>query len=152
MKKYFLFLFFIIPFFAFTQLNEQEKQLIDNYAVNLCDCVNDLINTLDPVMIDYIKVLAGKGEIEAQEFLTDYLSSANEEETNLLLTSANKMESEEFISKIENCDSENSLSEIMVLEINNEKGISYDYFLQSMSDFNICNLTKMFYYLGSKTE
>lgn len=150
MKKSFLIILLLIPFVSFSQLPKKERKAIDNYADSTCQCLNELINTLDGKMVEYLNVFSEEGEVTAQAFLANYLENASEEDTNSLLESANLMQTESFGLKIEACDDGSNLSSKTSEEIENEKGSSYDYYLKVLSTNSNCKLTKMFIEMGNE--
>ena len=153
MKKSFLVLLFIIPILSFSQqLPREEQKSIDTYANSACDCVNNLINTLDSGMVEYLQIFADSGETAAQTFLNEYLTSVTEEDASALLKSANLMQTEAFGIKIEACEDRSNLSEKSNNEIDNESGGSYDYFIKALSVNQNCKLMKLFLEMGNSIE
>ncbi len=153
MKKLFLALLFIIPLVAFSQeqtFPSKEKKAIDSYLNTFCECLNEVLSTLNPTMIEYMQIFADSGEATAQKFINNYVENATEEEVNNFLASANMMQNEAFISKLDNCDDKGTMSQKSIDSIDNEKGESYDYLMKSMSKNIQCKFTEMFIKMGSE--
>lgn len=152
MKKQLFISLLLIPIISFAQLPKKEKILIDEYANSLCECVNEVMNTLDVNMIKYLDVFAKNGEVAANNFLTAFMEKGTPEEVQALLDSSNLMQAEDFGLKIEACEDNSKLSSKAINEIEGLKGGAYDYFMNSLSNKSNCKLSKMLLDMGANNN
>ncbi len=152
MKKLLITFVFFIPFLSLSQISDNEQKEIDIYVSKLCKCANEVMNTLSPIMSNYIEILAEHGESVAEKFIIDFLTDATEEERNKFIADADLMNSKEFQAKIENCDDNSNLTTTSIAQINNASGERYIYFKNLLSNKDVCKLTNMFYNMGTKEQ
>ena len=118
----------------------------------MCECVNDLMNTLDINMIKYLDVFAKSGENDATYFLNAFLETGTPEEVQAFLDSSDVMLTEDFGFKIEACEDNSKLSSKAIYEIDDLKGDAYDYFMNSLSSKSNCKLSKMLLDMGTNNN
>ena len=152
MKNFNLIILLIAPIFAFSQANSitnKEKKAIDAFTNSMCECVNEVMNVLDENMLKYLDEFATNGETAASEYLANFMQTATSKESQSLLDSSNYMQTEEFGLKFDVCDDKSTLSNKSSDEIDNLKGVAYDYFIRSMSNNSVCKISKSLFELGN---
>jgi len=152
MKKYLKIIFIFLPFLSFAQLTSEEKSIIENYANNICPCINNTINTLDPKVVEFVNLMADEGEEKTMIQIQEYISTHSEEESKKLIAGFDKMSSPEFGEKIEKCDNKENLTSEMSNSIDNVEGIYADYFYKLLKTNSVCKLTNYLMELGNTEE
>lgn len=152
MKKYLIIIFTFLPILSFAQLTNEEKSTIDNYAVNICDCINEVIETLGVKTNEILTVFANEGEDIALKQIEEYLTTASEEDTKKLLASFDQMSKPEFGNKIEQCDNKDGMPSEIIFSIDNEKGKYSDYFYNYLTNTLECKITNYLMVLGNQVE
>ena len=148
MKKLLVLTILLVPALTFGQLKKKEKKSVNKYAVEMCGCINDVINTLDPKAIEFIKLMSTEGDAAAEEAIMEYITTATEEESTALISSFDEMSTEEFQNKIEDCDSKTGLSSEIGASIDAGSGDGYDYFIEYLGEEESCKLMKFLLELG----
>ncbi|MFK5981552.1 MAG: hypothetical protein QM499_01460 [Flavobacteriaceae bacterium] len=152
MKINLILIFVFLPLISFAQLTTEEKSTIDNYAANICKCINGVFETLGPKTYEMMIIMANEGEEVAIKQIEEYIIAASEEDANKLLESFNSMGSIEFQNKIEKCDNKEGMSSEMLFSIDNEKGEYSDYFYNYLANTIECNLSNYLMLLGTQVE
>ena len=148
MKKYFFLLIFLVPAISFGQLQKNDKITIENYANEMCVCVDELINTLGTKTIEFIKIMTYEGMEALEKSLAEYYKTVTEEEFNKQISFFDEMSSEAFQDKIEACDNKKGLSEEAIKSIDEYNGESSDYFLGYLKYNVSCEMMDMLLQLG----
>jgi len=151
MKKVLL-IILLLPLFSFAQLSTQEKITIENYGFEFCNCINKVINTLDPKAVEFIYIMAEKSQDEAIKKIEEYINSVSEEKSKKLYSSFDEMNSQEFQEKIGKCAVREGMSDELANAINNGKGPSNDYLIDYLKSNNNCLMTNYLMTLGSSTD
>ena len=150
MNRIILLLFLVAPGLTFAQLSKKDKKEIKTYTTDVCECVSDLINSLDPKAVEYMTILFEEGDEKANDFLTNYITSASEEEANRVNASFTAMSADSFGLKIEECDDKGKVNVKIARDIDNQVGEPYEYFLQMLDEGKSCFWLKNFYLLGNQ--
>ena len=150
MKKYLKIIFLFLPLISFAQLTSEEQVLIENYVNKFCPCINNVINTLDPKVVEFVNLMADEGEKKAMIQIQEYVSTHSEEEAKKLITGFDKMSSPEFGKKIEKCDNKEGMSSEMTLSIDNSKGEYSEYFYNYLTTTIECKMTNYIMLLGNQ--
>ena len=108
------------------------------------------INSLDPKAVEYMTILFEEGDEKANDFLTNYITSASEEEANRVNASFTAMSADSFGLKIEECDDKGKVNVKIARDIDNQVGEPYEYFLQMLDEAKSCFWLKNFYLLGNQ--
>ena len=98
MKAAFLTLL-LVPFFSFGQLSKKDKKNIDKYALEMCECVNELMAELHPKTIEVVLLMAEKGQEEAMKDVEAMLTEMSPEEMQEFLASFSTMEDPAFLER-----------------------------------------------------
>ncbi len=152
MKKILILTILMVPALSFGQLKKKERKTVDKYANEMCGCINEVINTLNPKAVEFIVLMSTEGEAAAEEAIIEYITNATEEESAALLASFDEMGAEEFQNNIEDCDFKGGLSSEIGESIDNTSGDGYDYFMQYISKEDSCKLMKYLLELGMEIE
>ncbi len=142
----------LLPFVSFGQLSEEAKNSIDDYAISVCGCVDELIDELHPEVAGVILLMDEKGQEEAMLEVQEMLTEMTSEEMEDFLMAFKSMDSDAFEQKVEDCDSSHDLSDRVEDQINNELGEAYDYFMETLEREEICQVMKALYNLGNSME
>lgn len=142
----------LIPFLSFSQVSKKEKKSIDKYATSMCDCVNEVLNTLHPKVNDVIALIAEKGQDEAMKDVQTMTEEMDSEELQEFLESFTIMESDEFSQKLDDCDRTAILISELGDEINIEEGDANDYLMEVIVHKEACRMVKLLYDLGSSSD
>jgi len=152
MKKILILTILLVPALSFGQLKKKDKKAVDKYAEQMCGCVNEVINGLNPKAVEFIVLMSTEGEAAAEEAIIAYITSATEEETAALLASFDEMGTEEFQNNIEDCDFKGGLSSEVGASIDSGSGDGYDYFFTYLEKEDSCKLMKYLLELGMAAE
>jgi hypothetical protein len=150
MKNLLLLVVFLVPMLSFGQLKRKDKKAIEIYAHEMCGCMNELFNTLDPKTLEFIVIMAEQGEKAGEDAIQEFLSNATEAEVATLVESFNRLSTPEFQAEIEECDSKNGLSDELAGSIDSSIGDGYNYFYNYLNKDDSCALLKFF--LDAATE
>ncbi|GAB5417215.1 MAG: hypothetical protein Crog4KO_20810 [Crocinitomicaceae bacterium] len=142
----------LLPFLSFGQVSEEDKNSIDSYTLSLCECMNDLMETMHPLMLDLIILSAEMGEEEAFMDMESKMAEMSEEEVEEFIQSAERMSSEEFEDQIDACDEAFELAEELDEKINSEAGAAFDYLLEVLDREGTCEIMNALYILGDAEE
>lgn len=142
----------LLPFLSFGQVSEEDQISIDDYAISMCGCINDLINDLHPKTMGVIILMAEEGEEVAMIEVEEMLTEMSQEEMEFFLESFSKMESEAFLAKVENCDEASGLNDGLEDQINSDDGDVFNYFMEVLNREETCKIVKVLYDLGNATE
>ena len=148
MKKILILTILLVPALSFGQIKKKEQKAIAKYTDQMCGCVNDLINTLNPKAVEFIVLMSTEGEQAAEDAIVEYITNATEEESAALLASFDKMSTEEFQNNIEDCVFKEGLSPETGASIDNGSGEGYDYFYEYLGKEDSCKLMKYLLELG----
>lgn len=151
MKTAFLTLF-LIPFLSFGQVSKKEKKSIDKYALEMCECVNDLMGELHPKTIEVVLLMAEKGQEDAMKDVEAMLAEMSPEEMQEFLASFTKMEDPEFLAEIEECDGSESLDPKLKEQIDNSEGEAHAYLMEYLGQEEACKVMKSLYDLGNASS
>jgi len=143
MKKYLFLLFIIVPFLSFGQLQKNDKIAIENYAEELCPCVDNLINSLGSKTVEFIRIMTLEGMDALEKALAEYYEAVSEEEFNKQVAAFDEMNSKEFQEKIKACDNKSGMSEEVIKSIDDNTGESSDYFLGYLKYHVNCEVTNL---------
>ena len=152
MKKYLKIIFIFLPLISFGQLTSEEKATIDNYANYICPCINKVINSLDPLVVKYVNIMANEGEEKAMKQIEEYVKTHTEEDAQNLVAGFDEMSSVTFQNKISSCDNKKDLTSEMSFSIDNAKGEYNDYFYNYLATTLECKMTNYLMLLGTQVE
>lgn len=148
-----------IPFLSFaqedvsTQLSKKDRESIDRYALDMCDCINNVMMELHPKTIDIILSLAENGQEGMVEKIQEFAEEMDSEERLFFLSSLEKMNSPEFLSKTEECDhSSTLLDEKLKADIDSAEGAAHEYLMTLVMSEEACKLVKSLIQIGGSTE
>ena len=147
-----LLILLLVPFFSLGQLSNKDKKSIDQYAVSMCGCVNDLFEALHPKTIDVILMMAENGQEEAMSTVETWLDEMGADEKNEFLASFQAMESEEFTQQILACDESDRLDPTIKEQVDNARGDAHMYLLEVLGRSEGCKVMKSLYDLGNSEE
>ncbi len=142
----------LLPFLSFGQVSEKDKNSIDAYTITICECMNELMETLHPLTIDLILLTAEKGEDEAFIEFESKLAEMSEEEVEDFLLSVDKMASEEFEEYIDDCGEASELDAELDESINSEEGGAFEYLLEVLNREKACKIMSALYEIGEVGE
>jgi len=151
MKKVLL-IILLFPLFSFAQLSTQEKITIENFGFEICSCMNNVINSLDPKATEFIYIMAEKGQDVALKQIEEYTSSVSEEKSKKLYLSFDEMNSQKFQEKVMNCFDEEGMSNELVNVFSNGESSSKDYLMEYLKSNNNCLITNYLMALGGNTD
>lgn len=151
MKAAFLTLL-LIPFLSFGQLSKKDKKNIDKYALEMCECVNELMAELHPKTVEVVVLMAEKGQEGAMKDVEAMLTEMSPEEMQEFLTSFTKMEDPDFLARIEGCDGSENLSPGIKDEIDNAEGNAHSYLMSTLGEQEECKVMKSLYDLGQQSQ
>ena len=151
MKKVLL-IILLFPLFSFAQLSTQEKITIENFGFEICKCMNNVINSLDPKATEFIYIMAEKGQDVALKQIEEYTSSVSEEKSKKLYSSFDEMNSQKFQEKVMNCFDEEGMSNELVNVFSNGESSSKDYLMEYLKSNNNCLITNYLMALGGNTD
>lgn len=149
MKISFLSLLFI-PVFSFAQLTKNEKVEVENYAIDLCNCINDLMAELHPKTGEIVLLFAEVGEAAALKEIDKMKLEMSSREVNELLASFVILESPDFLNALELCDKSELLNADLRTQINNAKGPAHDYLEYILSGDKQCKIANALYGIGGE--
>lgn len=152
MKKLFIVAIALIPSLSFGQLTNDDKKDIENFAVDMCECLNDMFDELDPVVIDFLEATANEGEEAANQVLMTAIAESTEEEQASLMASFQKMQDPEFLGRIEKCVVSGDISEELKAELDKENSEASKYAFEVFKNNKECRVAKLFYEVGTKEE
>jgi hypothetical protein len=147
-----LYAFFLIPCLSFAQLNVDEIKSIDNYAMEACDCVNDLIGELHPKAIEVVLLMAELGEEMGMAELEVIIAGMSISELDKFVAAFERMEDPYFLTQIEDCDGSEYLDEKLSTQIDNANGTAYAYLIYVLTREENCKVMKSLYDLGEEVE
>lgn len=150
MKNLWLVLLFI-PFLSFGQLSKKERKSIDKYAVEMCECVNELMGSLHPMTIQVVTMLA-EDEEAGLDALRVMITEMSTQEQSKFLDSFTKMEDPSFLRQVEACDKSADLAAELKNQIDNAKGDAHQYLMEVLSDKGECKTMKALYDMGTAVE
>ena len=140
----------VLPMFMVAQFTRQDQKAVKKYTTNLCTCTEDLVNTLNPTALQYLRIFFDDGEEKANEFLNDFVSNSTSAEVKAVNASFTDMGGESFGEKIEDCYNKDNLDKQVASDIDNMKGEAYAYFLKLIEEEETCYWLKNFYEAGIK--
>lgn len=140
MKKTLLLILLVLPLIASAQIKKKEKKQIDSYVENACDCLNKGFETIHPFMLEFINIMADKGEQVATNKFIEYFQTIDEQEQNKILEDAEKMENGEYGDAIDICSEDDKIDIKIMNSIDTLKGSYFDYFMESLAKNASCEL------------
>ncbi len=151
MKAAFLTLL-LIPFLSFGQISEKDKKSIDQYATNMCECVNELMAELHPKTIEVAMLIAEKGQEEAMADVEKMLTDMSPEEMQEFFASFTKMEDKAFLQRTDDCNGSDDLAPEIKSEIDDAEGEAHAYLMEYMESEEACEFMKALYDLGQQSQ
>ncbi len=153
MRKIILAVFVCIPLLSFGQLSQEEKGIINDYSDNLCDCINNVLESnLDAKALSFVLLMAEEGEEVAKLAITEYVQSASKEKTQELVASFDRMSTEDFQKNIAACDEKNEMDDSLKESLDKGSGVPYDYFFMYLNSTSKCKLTGYLMQLAHLSE
>ena len=152
MKNLLVLAILLVPMLSFGQLKKKDKKAVEQYADQMCGCVNDLMATLNPQAVEFIMLIGTEGDEAGEAAIIEYVGSASEEDVKVLLESFNVMGSDEFQGKIEKCDLKTDMSDEVSGSIDAAMGDGYDYFYKYLGKDDGCSLFKILLDAGTDVE
>lgn len=139
----------VVPMFMMAQFTKEDQKAVKKYTKKMCTCTKELINTLDPTVIKYLRLYFDEGEAKAIEFLTNYTNNS-QTEIAAVEASFKVMGEDNFMKKLSDCDNKEGLDKMVAWEIDNMSGEAYNYFLKLLEEENGCYWFKNFYKTGKR--
>jgi hypothetical protein len=148
MKNLFLILL-VVPFLSFGQITEKKKKAIDNYANEICGCVNTVITDLHPKMFESFIYLAENGQEKFPAHIQNVLSEMTDEEKQAYMASFQKIQEPAFGAKIDNCDKSSGITEELKKETDDLTSDTHKYLMEYLGKETSCKILKVLYDMGS---
>ena len=153
MKSTFLLAIIIaVPMLTLAQFAKKDQKAVKKYTKNICNCTKELVNTLDPTALQYLRVYFDEGEEKASEFLNNFVDNSSSAEVDVVKASFAEMSGDDFLEKIEACDDKEGMDKTFASSIDNMSGEAYDYFLSLIAEESSCYWFKNLYESGQKAK
>ncbi|TCK68987.1 hypothetical protein DFQ05_0498 [Winogradskyella wandonensis] len=139
----------IIPFLSFGQVSQDEKEEIETYALEICDCFNNVLKELHPKAIEAITIYASEGEQKMQEYVVKVLAEESDAEKQAFMESFQSMQESPFLIKLQRCDASATKNEALKEKMDDSNSEVSKYLINYLGKEDSCKLFKFFYDLGT---
>lgn len=149
--KNFLLAACMTPFLSFGQLDASEMETLNSYALDMCECVNDLMTQLHPKTSDAFLIMAQENQVEALEEFDILIAQLPSDELDKFIASIDKLQDPDFLAALGACDNSETLANKLSSQINDQSGEAH-YYLMGFLHITPCEIMKALYDIGMRAD